>query len=621
MKKIVSQVKTIKSDFSDMAVNHLSQSPEPGADAQETGTQAISEYEKHFIVDDLETGTLVRKTAVHLGLLLDDGVDFAARLNPVRQLKRSGKSGKKPARPHHDIRYRQKIRIEAEDGIELCANLFAPDTDDANQQFPAIVFINSWLMDKHQYLLQARRFARKGYIVLSYSARGWGQSGGVVDVGGRKDMSDISSIIDWLILNAPVDPDNIGFSGISYGSGLSLLGAAHDKRIKTAVCMSGWADLYESFYSEQTPRQLFAKLLVGSSKVSARTDDTLKYMLDGLLKNEHLEEVQAWGKERSAATYLAKYNRRKPPIYLVQNFQDELFHPNSVLDFYTKLKGPKRIDLNKGTHGSAELSGILGLKNHLWLQTHAWFDHWLMGIPNQIMEQPPISCQFERKNRLHLNFGKHEGDRHNLQDWAATEEAMNNFYLCPPEQPGNAGLLSSHPSPTDTPGTLYSGLGSSKSTAGIPLFSSTRSAHLNMPLKLDLTKIPEKLALVYHSAPLEQAMCILGTATLTLRIETTRPQIQLIAYLYDAPEEGQARLVTHGPMTRHLVQPNEPFEVSFELLTTCYEIDEAHRLVLAIDTSELQYQAPTKDDFKVTFHYAGGSDPLLKVPMIPAAGP
>lgn len=629
MKKVVSQVKTIKDDFSDMALNHRNKPPSEEAQsagqAEGADSSPVTHYENHFVVDDLEVGTLVRKTAVHVGLLLDDGLELASRLNPVRRFTSKAASSStgeyNPGEDHHDIRYRQQLNIEAHDGITLSANLFAPAAVETGQTFPAIVFINSWCMDKHQYLLQARRFARNGYLVLSYSARGWGQSGGVVDVGGPQDMRDISTVLDWLIGNAPVQPDKIGFSGISYGSGLSLLGTAHDKRIATAVCMSGWADLFASFFSEQTPRQFFAKVLVGSSKLTAKTDDTLDYMLHGLLHNRHIDEVQAWGRERSPATYIDKYNRRKPPIYLVQNFQDELFYPNSVLEFFSRLKGPKRIDLNKGTHGSAELSGIIGLKNHLWLQTHAWFDHWLKGVSNDIMLRDPISCQFEQRRRLHLSMGKHEGSRHTLQNWESTQQSITSFYPAPPAASGERGLLASKSDGIGGQSSIDSGLGTSRSTAGIPLLSSTRNAHLNMPLKLNLSKIPPRLAVVYETQALTRRWCILGTPQLTLNIETTRPQVQLIAYLYESDAQGRGRLITHGPMTRHLEQPNLAFEVSFEMMTTCYELQEGHHIVLVIDTSDLQYQSPTKDDFTVTFHYGVDRPPRLDIPMIPAGEP
>ena len=136
-----------------------------------------------------------------------------------------------------------------------------------------------------------------------------------------------------------------------------------------------------------------------------------------------------------------------------------------------------------------------------------------------------------------------------------------------------------------------------------------------MPLKLDIGKINRKLALVYQSDTFFQPALILGAPELNVRIETSRPQVQLIAYLYEADAEGHCRLITHGPVTRHSVRPNKPFELQFELVTTCYEIQQGHHLVLVIDTSDLQYRIPTKDEFDVTFHYDGSVQPTLDVPF------
>ena len=70
MKKIVSQIKTINSDFADMATSHIDKlttaapATQNEEDVQTVKPPAISQYEKHFIVDDLETGTVLRKAAV-----------------------------------------------------------------------------------------------------------------------------------------------------------------------------------------------------------------------------------------------------------------------------------------------------------------------------------------------------------------------------------------------------------------------------------------------------------------------------------------------------------------------------------------------------------------------------
>ena len=47
-------------------------------------------------------------------------------------------------------------------------------------------------------------------MVLSYSTRGFGTSGGLIDTAGPLDMADLSNVIDYLIANFDVDPNAIG---------------------------------------------------------------------------------------------------------------------------------------------------------------------------------------------------------------------------------------------------------------------------------------------------------------------------------------------------------------------------------------------------------------------------
>jgi len=269
-----------------------------------------------------------------------------------------------------------------------------------------------------------------------------------------------------------------------------------------------------------------------------------------------------------------------------------------------------------GTHASAEMMGILGLQNHLWKQAHAWFDHWLQAVPNDIMDQPPVSCQFEKSRGFQMSLGTSAGSRKTLEDWPSKSVTNRTFYLGSARGSPATGILSGTVVKQQKSNTISSALGTSKSTAGLPFISSTKAAHLNMPLKLDIAKINRKRAVVYRSERFAQTALMLGTAKLHLQIETTRPQVQLIAYLYEANDEGRCRLITHGPVTRHSVKPNKSFNLDFELVTACHEIQEGHHLTLVIDTSDLQYKIPTKDDFDVTFHYDGNVAPTLDVPFV-----
>ena len=166
--------------------------------------------------------------------------------------------------------YDEFISFNSADGTTIEGNLFLPSTNDPNAKFPAIVFINSWSLEEHEYIVQAAKFAKKGYIVLSYSTRGFGKSGGQINVAGPKDMQDLSAALDFLEANTAVDVNNIGAAGISYGAGISLLGLATESRIKTAVPMSGWANLVDSLYGGQSPRLVWGGGVAGSGRLSNR---------------------------------------------------------------------------------------------------------------------------------------------------------------------------------------------------------------------------------------------------------------------------------------------------------------------------------------------------------------
>src|SRR5215204_4191159 len=92
--------------------------------------------------------------------------------------------------------------ITASDGVVLKANVVTPS---ATGKRPAIVFVNSWGLNDAEYLAQAHRLADKGYVVLSYTTRGFWGSGGTIDVAGPKDIADVSTVIDWLVANTSAD--------------------------------------------------------------------------------------------------------------------------------------------------------------------------------------------------------------------------------------------------------------------------------------------------------------------------------------------------------------------------------------------------------------------------------
>ena len=240
--------------------------------------------------------------------------------------------------------------------VKITGNVFVPKGP-ASARYPAIIFINSWSLNEYEYIVQAAKFAKEGYITMSYSTRGFGVSGGQINVAGEKDIQDLKNVIKWLKSNTPVDAENIGLAGISYGAGISLLGLAQIDEVKTACAMSGWGDLQDSLWAGESPQQAWGSILILSGYFTGRMDPVIKDMYLNLVKYDNVETTKAWAASRSPMSYVESLNRANKPVYISNNFQDELFNPNQVLNFFEALTVPKRLDLNQGIHATAETAG------------------------------------------------------------------------------------------------------------------------------------------------------------------------------------------------------------------------------------------------------------------------
>ena len=548
----------------------------------------------------------------------------------------------------YDWTYQDTLLItNPDDDVTLSCNLFIPEPKTPGETFPALILPNSWLMEEHEYWLQAKTFCEKGYIVLSYSARGWGQSERLVDVGGRNDTGDITTLINWVTANTPVTgvvkaPDGtvaddsgamIGMCGISLGGGLSLMGTAFDTRIKAVMAMVPWGDLVDSLYLNQSTKTIWHKvILVGLGDVLADFDPFLPTLTEWLFNHEHqkhFDEILPWAMDRSPINFLDKYNAddRDLAICISTNLQDFLFTPTQILRFYYGLNvKAKRIDFNRGIHPSAEFPGLVGIPNTAWNRAYAWFDEHLKGMETGIMDNPPISIDNKSNGDRHyvehlyikdIN-GKHlEGIDRNPIDNAVIPEKRYLSYRPWYSYKGGLGTRSDYSGSN----TLSSGLASGLSL-GIPLLSSLLEAHtqaLHVTASLPLTN--RNKSIVFATERYGSTRTIVGTPSMSLALTPSKDRVQLIAHLYTVDPLGIGTLISHAPLTllesdRLLPSavPGMKKTYEFNFITTAAEVPRGHRLAVAIDTYDISYGKASNEDFHVTVHY--GDDSYLEIPWL-----
>ena len=92
-------------------------------------------------------------------------------------------------------------------------------------------------------VLIARRFVKKGFVVLTIDVPGRGErkaeKQGMMDGKVIETLGDYSRAVDYLVSRKDVDAERIAYCGISWGAITGLTFAAHDERIKVMVSLVG----------------------------------------------------------------------------------------------------------------------------------------------------------------------------------------------------------------------------------------------------------------------------------------------------------------------------------------------------------------------------------------------
>jgi ABC-2 type transport system ATP-binding protein len=141
-----------------------------------------------------------------------------------------------------------------DDAVELDTTLYLPGTD---EPAPAVVLAHGFGGSKRSVATDAQALAERGYVVLTYSARGFGRSSGQIGLNDpRYEVADLSTLIDLLAARDDVRLDGdgdprVGVAGASYGGALSLLGAAYDDRVDAIAPQITWNSLTAALFPSQ----------------------------------------------------------------------------------------------------------------------------------------------------------------------------------------------------------------------------------------------------------------------------------------------------------------------------------------------------------------------------------
>ncbi|NED14450.1 alpha/beta fold hydrolase [Streptomyces sp. SID9124] len=463
-------------------------------------------------------------------------------------------------------------RMMRVDGVNLDTSYF---TAGGGGRRPAVLIGHGFGGSKADTRAQAEQLARDGYAVLTWSARGFGRSGGKISLNAPdREVQDVSRLIDWLAarpevrLDAKGDP-RVGVTGASYGGAVSLLAAGYDHRVDAIAPEITYWNLADALFPDGVFKKLWAGIFVNTGGGCGNFEKELCDLYERVAVNGKPDAAaRALLTERSPS---AVADRIKAPALIVQGQTDSLF-PLGQADAMAKAiaanGAPVSVDWTAGGHDGGDRE-----TGRVQKRIGAWFDRYLKG------EEDADTGPAFRVTRT--------GGIDSTDGAALTRGATADSY--PGLHSGGQPVeLSGDPQKISNPAGA-----SPPSISAVPGVggSLSRLSTLGVGLALDF---PGQYAR-FDSAPLSTARRITGAPTVRVTVKTDHGDAVLFGKVYDVSPDGKRQVLPAQLVAPYRITParqGRPIELTLPAVD--HELDAGHRLRLVLAATDLGYASPAE---------------------------
>lgn len=281
------------------------------------------------------------------------------------------------------------------DGTNIVYTLFEPDGASAAHPVPAILMTHGWGGSRSTSDSGfVNRLTKAGYAVLTWDQRGFGQSGGTVEIDDPNvEARDVSALIDALQARPEIARDNkgakVGMAGGSYAGGIQWISAAIDPRIRAIAPEISWHNLVESLSPDGVIKTGWGSLLyaVGFTSMEGfagdpglREDPRIhQAQAEGLSLGFFTSDIQHFFRERGPYFLL---DRVRVPTFIIQGTIDTLFPPSQGVENYDSMQAlhphqPLKMDWYCSGHGVCSFDP--GPSGYVSDEIVNWFDRYVKG--------------------------------------------------------------------------------------------------------------------------------------------------------------------------------------------------------------------------------------------------
>ena len=501
------------------------------------------------------------------------------------------------------------------DAVELDTSLFIPDGAES-QPAPAIIVAHGFGGGKNSVQGVASKLAQNGYVALTYTARGFGESTGEISIDAPDyEIADARTMIDLLADRPEVLQDSegdprVGMYGRSYGGALALLTAGYDDRVDVISPGSTWNSLVSAMFPNDagappalTPaadpppsedgvfKRSWAEIFVEAGggvlpapgePASSMECGNFRAELCSALGESAAEgaltpELQQLMEASSPASVL---DRITAPTLLVQGEGDTLF-PLSEADANARgiaANGtPVKMIWYSGGHGGQTTKGDTRLQLE---ELSAWFDYYLRGEG----DQPDNN----------FTYSLFQGDGTARSGTPPVQESVDAY---PGLGGGAAGVARTDIALTGDPQDILSPSGG------------TPAALSALPPGLELDEenprsdenpmdIPGQTA-VFESAAFESDMQVLGAPVIDVQIASSTGDAVVFGKVYDVGPDGTASLLRGLVAPIRLTGLAESLDaaepVTLTLPAIAHVFPAGHRMQVALASTDQVYELPTDE--------------------------
>ncbi|MFG3005868.1 alpha/beta fold hydrolase [Streptomyces calvus] len=458
------------------------------------------------------------------------------------------------------------------DGVRIDTSYFTAGPDGRR---PAVLLGHGFGGSKDDVRQQAEDLARDGYAVLTWSARGFGESTGKIGLNDPEgEVADVSRLIDWLAQRPEVELDEdgdprVGMAGGSYGGAIALLTAGHDDRVDAIAPAITYFDLADALFPGGVFKKLWAGIFVNSGGGCANFEPALCRMYERVAESGVPDtEARELLEERSPS---AVADRIDVPTLLVQGQSDSLF-PLGQADAAAKAiranGAPVDVDWIAGGHDGGDLES-----DRVQQRVGAWFDRYLKG--DESADTGP-AFRVTRTGGVDSTDGQALLRGASADTYPGLASGGRSFPLTGREQSFANPAGANPPAVSALPGLGGSG--------GLAQLSS-----LGVGVSLDF---PGQYAR-FESAPVARDLRITGSPTVTVHVASTSEDAVLFGKVYDVGPDGRQQVLPSQLVAPVRVEDAASGkDVTLTLPAVDHEVQQGHRLRLVLASTDLGYASP-----------------------------